>query len=265
MSHKLQDITLYYPESSDAELKKRFAGISHVVTDLYIHFLDSYKPPKTSRISVKLGYNIELMDYAGSILTMYHSPFDGEAFWELSEQKQKLRILEITHEATRRCCDKFGWDRHVFETAYKKVIGVDFRYEIELKHKLSPNRKKKACLTLEKNGKCAIISALLMNVKGERLNKVELIRLPQHEMFYGTIIKRNKWFGDEFGVYDSDEELQILADIESTERILKFLPNKHSQERLEKAVKQLTCPEINSREEFEAWMKGELSAKNADD
>ncbi|WP_462250996.1 hypothetical protein [Ekhidna sp.] len=259
MSHKLQDITLYYPQSSSAELKKKFAGISHVVTDLYVHFLDSYKPPKTSRISVTLGHDFELINYSGSVLTMYHTPFEGEEFWKLSEQEQKLQILEITHEVTRRCCDKFDWDRNVFETAYKKVIEVDFRYEIELKHKLSPNRKKKACLTLEKNGKCAIISALLMNVKGERINKVELFRLPQNEMFYGTIIKRNKWFGDEFGVYDSDEELQILADSDSTERIVKFFPNKHSQEQLEKVVIRLTCPEINSRAEFEAWIKGELS------
>lgn len=258
MSHKLQDITLYYPESGSVELKKKFAGMSHLVTDLYVHFLDSYKPPKTSRISVTLIHDFELMEYVGSILTMYHSPFEIEVFWKLPEQEQKLQILKITHEVTRRCCDKFDWDWRVFETAYKKVIEVDFRYEIELKHKLSPNRKNKACLTLEKNGKCAIISTLFMNLKGERTNKVELFRLPQHEIFYGSIIKRNKWFGNEFGIYDRDGELQILANSKSTERTLKFLPNKYSQQQLEKAVNQLTCPEIDDRDKFEAWVKGEL-------
>lgn len=259
MSHKLQDITLYYPDSGTSEVKKRFAGKSHVITDLYVHFLGSYKPPNTSRISVTLGEDYDLMEYAGSILTMYHSPFDADTFWKLSEKEQNQQILDIAHDVTKRCCEKFNWDRDIFETAYQKVLELDFRYEIELKHKLSPNRKNKACLTIEKNGKCAIISALFMNSQGDRINKIELFRLPQHEMFYGAIIKKNKWFGSQFGVSVREGELQILANLESTERVLNFMPKKYTRQQLEKAVNQLTCPEITTSAEFQAWSNGELS------
>ena len=264
MSHKLQDITLYYPDSQNQKLSKTFSGRSHVVTDLYVHFLNAYKPPKTSRVSVELGTDNNSMFYFGSILRLYH-PFDKDQFWQLPEIEQKREILEMAHKVALRCCNEYNWDKEVFEQAYQKVLAVNFRYEIELKKKLSPNRKQKACLVLEKNERCAIISSLFLNSSNERLNKVELFRLPQHEMFYGSIIKKSRWFGIDFGISECEGELRITGNSESTERTVEYLPNNYTQDRLMRALNQLTCPEINSREEYEAWMKGELSTTNADE
>jgi hypothetical protein len=264
MSHKLQDITLYYPDSQNSEQTKTFSGRSHVVTDLYVHFLNSYKPPKTSRVSVELGSNNDNMFYFGSILRLYH-PFNKDQFWELSEAEKKRKILEMTHEVALRCCNNYNWELEVFELAYKKVLDVDFKYEIELKKKLSPNRKQKACLVLEKDERCAIISALFLNLENERTNKVELFRLPQHEMFYGSIIKKARWFGNNFGISQCEGELRITGNAELSNRTVEYLPNKYTQDRLERSLNQLTCPEINSKEEYEAWMKGELSTTNADE
>lgn len=264
MSHKLQDITLYYPDSNSRELSKTFSGRSHVVTDLYVHFLNAYKPPKTSRVSVDLGSDNSSMFYFGSILRLYH-PFDKDQFWQLSEIEQKREILEMAHQVALRCCKEYNWDQEVFELAYQKVLEVNFKYEIELKKKLSPNRRQKACLVLEKNERCAIISSLFLNSSDEKLNKVELFRLPQHEMFYGSIIKKSRWFGAEFGISQCEGELRITGNSELTERTVEYLPNKYTQDRLERVLNQLTCSEINTKAEFESWMKGELSTINADE
>ena len=68
MSHKLDDITLYYYPKDDTA--KRFAMKQNVVSDLYVNYLNGYKPPKTSRISVTLSNEDRIEFYFGSILTV---------------------------------------------------------------------------------------------------------------------------------------------------------------------------------------------------
>lgn len=255
MSHKLHDISLYYPEGADIKVRRTFNKKAKVISDLYVHYLNSYKPPKTTRVSVELGRpEIKLIGFAGSVLCLNY-PFDAKQYWELSNHEQNQYLLAITHEVGVLCCKEFNWDLNVFNAAHQRVIEANFVYEVELKQKLSKDKKIKACLIVNKIEGCAIISAGFFNKEGRMLKKVELFRAQQHETFYGHALKKHKWIHDHYGITGCDEEVQILASPYSDERVVKFYPNKHSQRKLEKFVNFLTYKEINTSEEFEAWLK----------
>ena len=69
MSHKLYDITLYYYSQTYNEGDLAFR--QNLVSDLYVLFLDNYKPKGTTRISVTLKDEDHITGYAGSILCVY--------------------------------------------------------------------------------------------------------------------------------------------------------------------------------------------------
>jgi len=251
MSRQLGDITIYYYSGTIDE--KIFNGIQNMVSDLYIEFLRGYKPPKTSRITISISKEDYVGNYYGSILSA-SAVFDADTFWLLKENQQFRVILETIHRIALLCADKYGWDKEVFIKAYDEVLAVDFKYEIEGKSKLSNDRQHKASVLVEKDVKCAIISVVFYDKQDDRIKKVELLKSFQHQIFYGGIIKRYKWFSNrEFGIYTKDEEIILKASLDNDIPIKIIHPKTKDKEALEGELRRITYKEINTKEDLIKW------------
>jgi hypothetical protein len=255
MSHKLQDITLYYNFDND-EVNKRFSHSMHVVSDLYVHFLDGYKPPKTSRISVTLkdkGASVNGPFHVGSILNV-DAVIDKGEFWTWSDTIQKDLILNIIHQTALECADKFKWDKEIFYQAYKKVKEADFVFKVETNKKLSPNKKVKAALVIEKTEEKTIISANFYDIDGKPLTLIRLFDSFQSEMFYGALVRNFRWFGNnEFGVCSKTGELKILGDLTTGQSKIVIEHNRNSREAIEGQLRNVLYREFETYDDIVAW------------
>ncbi|MEQ9264257.1 MAG: hypothetical protein RLN81_03500 [Balneolaceae bacterium] len=252
MSNKLDDITLYYyPKGDDA---KKFTMKQNVISDLYVQYLNGYKPPRTSRISVELSNEDFLRNYSGSILTV-NAKFDKEKYWELSSIEQNQYILDTTHRIALLCANEYQWDKDIFSQAYEKVKKANFKYEIEGKKKSSSDRKHKAAVLLMKNESYSTISVAFYDKSGKPIKTIELIKSFQHEMFYGSIIKKHKWFNNrEFGLYTTNEELTIRASLDTDLSETSLNPKKSSIKELEGYLRRITYREFNDQKDIIEWM-----------
>lgn len=251
MSRQLEDITLYY--NSDGDDAKQFTLRQNVVSDLYMQYLNSYKPPKTSRISVHLEREDYILGYFGSILSA-KAKFDKEKYMLLKSDGQNRLILETVHRIALMCAAKYDWDIERFREEYREVLNVNFKFRIESKSKSSKDKKHKASIILEKDLTSSKISAIFYNQAGDAIKKVQLLRSFQHKMFYGRIIKKYKWFNNqEFGLYTTDDELTIRASLLSDEPTTSINPTKTDKKRLEGYLNYITYQEINSQQEFVKW------------
>lgn len=66
MGYGFYDITLY--RQSENSNNKDFAIRNNLISDLYIDFLNGYKPTGTTRISADIGTVDDVRGYFGSIL-----------------------------------------------------------------------------------------------------------------------------------------------------------------------------------------------------
>jgi len=254
MSHKLNDITLYYHPSDDSA--KKFTMKQNLISDLYVNFLTGYKPPKTSRISVTLCSKDSIQFYSGSIL-MVDAFFNKDQFWKLNDREQNIVILDTIHRVALLCVEKYHWNKAVFEQAYDKVLKADFNYEIEGILKSSKNRQHKASVLLKKNELFSTIFAVFYDNEGKKIKTVELLKSFPHAMFYGGILNNYKWFNNsEFGIYSSGEELSIRASLENdlSETVIK--PKLKEKEVIEGILRSITYRQLSDERDFVEWANG---------
>ncbi|GEM_PF-747086 len=249
---QLQDITLYYP--NQGEEAKRFTSKQNIISDLYVHFLDGYKPPKTSRISIILSHSDDIKGYAGSILTV-NAKFDESFFWNQSDRDQNKIILDTIHRVTALCAKEFNWDLRIFENAYNRVVEANFTFKIELPAKLSRNRKYKASILVEKNEKAALIFALFFNNQNELIKKVELLNTFNWSGFYKQLVKKYKWFDNSsFGLSIHKDQLIIKADLDEEKQVVLINPIGNTKEEIEGTLRQIIFNDFNSEKEKINWM-----------
>jgi len=252
MSQRLTDITLYY--FGEHDIAKRFAMKQNVVSDLYVQYLNGYKPPKTSRISVQLGDIDDPGKHIGSILGPT-AKFDKEQYWRLDESGQNKMILDTVHRIALLCAEHHAWDRTLFELAYRQVLVADFKYSLDGDRKMAKDRKHSAAVRIQKDEKCAIISAVFFDKTGSMFKVVELLRSFQDEMFYGGLSRRHKWFSNrEFGLYSPNEEIVIKASINHDKSEIVISPKESDLERLEGYLRRATYVDLKSKEDFVKWM-----------
>lgn len=230
MKHRLNDITLYYP---DSKRKNKFTPKQNLVSDLYIRFLEGYKPPKTTRISVDLSNETDsIIGFFGSILVA-KAQFNKEEFWNLSDHGQNLMILKTIHRIALICCSKYEWNKEIFEKSYNKVIQSKFLYAFEHKRKHSKSRKFKAALYVQKDEICTTISVTFYDKLDRKIKTIELFKSFQNPMFYSHLIQNNKWFSNtEFGVHAFNGEFTIRASLEAEKSATVIIPEKYSKEEL---------------------------------
>lgn len=254
MSHKLYDITLY-GGGNDQASNKEFALKCNLVSGLYVECLGKYKPPKTSRISVTLGNVDEVGGYFGSILHAW-AKFDKELYWQSENLTRNKIILDTVHRIALLCAKKLDWNIDVFQNAYNKVLQLDYKYRIELKSKMSKNRKYKAAIMVKKDEKIAYIWVNFYTPDNVCIKSVELLKSFPHDFFYEDAIKKNKWISDsEFGLYLLDGSLIIKASLENDKPETIINPiNKDTKEEIKGYLRRLTYREINSQQDIVDWM-----------
>ncbi|TAJ11911.1 hypothetical protein DMA11_14925 [Marinilabiliaceae bacterium JC017] len=252
MSHKLNDITLYYyPKGEEA---KAFTVKQNVVSDLYVTYLDNYKPPKTSRISVELSHEDHIRGYFGSIL-LVNAQFNKLKYWNLNEDEKNLLILNTIHRISIQCAKKYGWNIEVFNSAYEKIIEKNFVFEIETLKKTSKDRKNKASILVEKNEKIAAISAVFYDKNEEKEKTIKLIDTFQWAGFHIPIIRKFKWFDKEyFGLNLYYGELVIKASILSNEVIIEVNPKQSTKEEIEGYLREITYREFKTEKDIIDWI-----------
>ncbi|WP_413668717.1 hypothetical protein ACEN9X_01450 [Mucilaginibacter sp. Mucisp86] len=251
MGYGFYDITLY--RQSENSNNKDFAIRNNLISDLYIDFLNGYKPPGTTRISVNIGNEDYIRGYFGSILNV-EAIFNEKEYWLSQPENQNKIILNTIHRIAIFCAEKYGWDRAFFDNAYNKVIECGFIYKKELKRKPSKDRKHQASLLLEKNGDSATISVNFYNPKGEFLKSVKLLKSFHHTMHYKKALTNNRWFNNlDFGIHLRDQEIIIKASLEKpgSETILK--PVRNTLEELEGYLRSITYREFTDRLDFVNW------------
>lgn len=252
MKHKLHDITLDY-KGNDQNAKK-FTSTQNLVSDLYVHFLEGYKPPKTTKISVELGGHDEVVGYFESSILRVIAKFDKDKYWTLAELEQQKYILETVHKTALLCANEYGWDNEKFISAYNRVLEVNFKYQFTYKVKSAPNRKNKACLQIEKTEKHATLSVLFLDQFNNEIKQVELLKTFTNEMFYSGFIKNNKWLNDQqFGIYTQDNEIVISASLLETNSEIIFKPITKKLEELEGYLRMISYKEFKDHEAFVKW------------
>jgi hypothetical protein len=250
MGYGFYDITLYHlSENSDG---KDFAVRNNLISDLYIDFLDGYKPKGTTRISVDIGSEDHIKGYFGSILCA-EVAFNEKEYWLSSSVERNKIVLDTIHRVAILSAEKYGWDKVVFDRAYRKVVDCDFIYKKELKKKLSKDKKHQAGLLLEKNGESTMISVNFYNFKGEFLKSVLLLKSFQSAWFYKNI-STHKWFNNlEFGIYTKNDELIIKASLANDSSETVITPVIKTRERLEGYLREITYQEFADESDYIKW------------
>lgn len=243
MSHKLTDITLYYYPEGDEAL--RFTKRQNVVSGLYVHFLDGYKPKRTSRISVELSDEDYVKEHFETSILGATAEFDKEKYWSLNEKGQNKFILDTVHRMAVLCSQKYNWDEGIFYDAYDKVIEANYKFDVELKRKFSRNRKNKGAIIISTYVEYCSLNAVFYDKDESEINRVELLKTYQHEMFYGELIRNYKWFGnDEFGIQSRHGHVVIKAGIDSKEPEMIISPSElMSRETIEEYMDTITYTE----------------------
>ncbi|WP_114937216.1 hypothetical protein [Mucilaginibacter endophyticus] len=251
MGYGFYDITLY--RQSENSNNKDFTIRNNLISDLYIDFLNGYKPPGTTRISADIGTEDDVRGYFGSILRV--DVYLNEEEYQLSPANKKDQIiLETIHRIAILCAEKYEWDKVVFEQAYNKVIESGFIYTKELKKKLSTDKKHKASLLLEKDGSCTTISVNFYNFKGEFLKSVKLLKSFHHEMHYKKALTNYKWFNNlDFGIHLQDQEIIIKASLDKPDSETTINPVRNTLEELEGYLRLITYREFTDRLDFVNW------------
>lgn len=120
MAYGFYDITLYY-YNNDLNIAREFTKRQSEISGKYVHLMNKYKPPKTTRISVDLKDEDDVLFYTGSILCV-EAEFNKSYYWSISPSEQNIMILETVHRIAIMCARKYSWDIPIFESAYKTLL-----------------------------------------------------------------------------------------------------------------------------------------------
>lgn len=235
MSHKLDDIVLDY-HSEDKNKVRAFVQKQFLIAELYVYYLENYKPPKTSRINIFLGADNLSGYYFGSIFCVNY-PFKEDEYWKAGEEEKNRILLDIIHSSSLLGVNEYSWDIAKFENAYRYVIKKNFRYSIENTRKYSKNKKYKGAIILDKNEKFATVSVGFFSSSDELIRKVELIKTRPEILFHHEIYKGSKWLdNNNFGYQNKSQEITIKASIETGKSEIILNPKQSSLERLQSKI-----------------------------
>jgi len=199
---RLTDITLY-AEFHPAEGQRQFQHRANYVSELYWQCLHGYKPPKTTRISIRLVADQQprYPSMAGSVALIcqaVHAPT-----YDALPDAAKLRyLLDSLHEAVGYLCQTFLWDGTAFAEAYQQVLSRDFKFRFAYPEKVSRDGKNRAHLLLEKT---LTTTRLVACVEGEGKQEQALLHEGPNRWWYDPVyhmVQRGKWFTNaQFGVH----------------------------------------------------------------
>ncbi len=207
MGTSFSDITIYTASPfrpGTAEYWEDRALINFI-SDLYMQKMHGYKPPKTSRITIQPDFH-GIWDGPwkfGAIASV--APFYSYDEYAACDRKGRyMYVLDLIQRSTIPLSEEFGWDKLVFENAYREVLQSDFRFRIEYPAKRSRDRKKEGSIIIEKT---ETITSLLVHVEINELRIEKKLFEKKNDWCFDAVYELarcSKWFDtDRFGIsYD---------------------------------------------------------------
>ena len=199
---RLTDVTLY-DEFHPAEGQRQFQHRANYVSELYWQCLYGYKPPKTTRISVRLVPDPRppYPTMSGSV-ALVNQQVHAPAYDALPDPAKLHYLLARLHEAVGHLCQAFDWDGAVFAKAHQRVLDDDLKFRFTYPEKVSRDGKNRAYLLLEKTLTTTRLSAC---VEGEGKHVQALLHEGPNRWWYDLVyhlVHRGKWFTNaRFGVH----------------------------------------------------------------
>ena len=205
MGASFSDITLYTPTAHKTDTPEYWEdrSLKNYISDLYVQKMYGYKPPKTTRITIQPAYhNIWNRTWKnGSIISI--APFYNHDEYISLDKKGKYKyVLEIIQTSTLQLSDEYGWDKNVFEKAYKDIIESDFQFRVEYPSKMSRDKRKSGQVLIEKTERITTLN--LQFLFDDEIRKVKLFE-NRNWFWYDVayeLAKNSKWLDkNTFGVY----------------------------------------------------------------
>jgi hypothetical protein len=204
MGVPFSDITLYTPTPYKAGTPEYFEEVSlqNFVSDLYVQFMNGYKPQNTTRITIEPAYHdIWNRTWKNGSIVAIAPNFNYDEYKLLEKEEKYKYILDLIQRATIPLSEEYHWDRTVFEAAYNNVLKSNFKFKIDYPLKQSRDRKKVAFLSVEKT---ETLTSLYINIESNNSIATKKLFDKKNTWWYDCvyILARNsKWFDlDKFGI-----------------------------------------------------------------
>jgi hypothetical protein len=224
MGAPFSDITLYTPTINTVGTPEYIEQVSlqNFVSDLYVQNLNGYKPPKTTRITIQPAFH-NIWDRSwkdGSIVAI--APFFSlDTYASLDKKGKYKNTLDLIQSATLPLSDEYGWDRTVFEKAYRQVLESDFVFRIASISKQARDKKKVATLIIEKT---ETITSVYVNIQTEKTSVTRKLFDKKNQWWYDCIYilaRHTKWFDKEkFGIGYGKGKINVWYSLENDEVVL---------------------------------------------
>jgi hypothetical protein len=221
MGAPFSDITLYTPTPYKVGTPEYIeeTSLQNFVSDLYMHKMHGYKPPKTTRITIQPAFH-DTWDRTwktGSIVAI--APyFNYDEYAALDKSGKYKYILDLIQSATLPLSDEYGWDKTVFENAYQEVLECNFNFKIDYAAKQSRDQKKTAFLSIQKT---ETTTSVFVNIGTDGLTTTNKLFDKKNIWWYDCVYilaRYNKWFDtDRFGIGYKKGLIDIWYSLEQDE------------------------------------------------
>ena len=224
MGRPFSDITLYTPTSFLVGTPEYYDEVSlqNYVSDLYVRCMNGYKPPKVTRICIQPSfYKIWDRTWKNGSIVSIAPYFEYKKYEGLEKQGKYLYILELIQDAALQLSEEYGWDKSIFENAYKEVVESNFIFNLSSPSKMSRDKKMVANLSIEKT---ETITSVYANIqRADSIFKAKLFD-KENVFWYDCayiLVKHNKWFdADRFGIRYGKRQINIWYSIKNNEVVL---------------------------------------------
>lgn len=201
---------------------KTFNIVAGIISASYKHHL-SLIDNQLKQISIDLYYReipLELTEFktqGGKYAIIVSRWIDWDTHFSLSEKAQKQQILDTLHDSCLLMCDKYGFDKQPFETAYQNVIETNFTHKVLFnKPTLSKNRRHRAAIQIDMQTDGARINVLFCDKTDMEIARREVIRLKPNYYFINQLIHKGKWLDNErYMVSDRNEVVRFIVALNS--------------------------------------------------
>ncbi|MBP9102860.1 MAG: hypothetical protein KBF82_03270 [Chitinophagaceae bacterium] len=219
MGAPFNDISLYLPTPHIVGTPGYYEQVSleNFVSDLYVQKMNGYKPPKTSRITIQPAFHDTWNRTwkTGSIVAT--APyFNYDEYAALNTKEKYKHILDLIQSATIPLSEEYGWDKEVFENAYKKVLDSDFQFKIDYPIKKSRDRKKAAKLIIEKT---ETVTSVFVDIECNGSSNTHKLFDKKNAWWYDCtyiLARHNKWFDkDRFGIGYNKGKIELWYSLEN--------------------------------------------------
>lgn len=221
MRAPFSDITLYLPTPYNVGTPEYYEQISleNFVSDLYVQQMNGYKPPKTTRITIQSAFHgVWNCTWKNGSIVAIAPYFNYDEYAELDKKGKCKYILNVIQSATLPLSDEYGWNKTIFENAYRRVLESDFAFKINYPAKQSRDKTKVAALSIEKT---ETITSVFVNIEFNDSVITTKLFDKKNTWWYDCIYilaRHNKWFDtDKFGIGYKKGPIDIWYSIEQNE------------------------------------------------